>query len=134
MCINITAEIQRQVRFARCEAYPHPVGFAAGEWAFVSFDTETDKGIAPQYRLFLACFFHHLQQHKAVFALLLSGNAIEKIFHACSGWFCFVFSRFCFLFRHFEISICKASESLTFYLVCKILDPDKKSNSLVARS
>jgi hypothetical protein len=29
LCINIKAEVQRQVRFARCEAYPHPIGFAA---------------------------------------------------------------------------------------------------------
>jgi len=114
--INITAEVQRQVRFAWREAYPHPVGFPAGCGAFVSFDTETDEGIAPQYRLFLAGFLHHLQQYKAVFALLLRGNAIEKILHTCSGWFCFVISQFCFLFRHFEISICKASGSLAFYI------------------
>ena len=53
---NIIAEVQRQVRFARCETYPHPVGFAAGGRAFVSFNTETDEGIAPQDRLFLAAF------------------------------------------------------------------------------
>src|SRR5882724_10552900 len=49
-------------------------------------------------------FFHHFQNHKAVFALLFILNCVDKILNACSGWFCFYFSHLKLLFVcHYRI-------------------------------